>query len=453
MEAITLFAQIDQSSVSPNGDRESSEWVFDAFVATEWVTQGRLPSEGMEDNALDEAYPVAIIAIDGKSASRTFKIRPNMTGTAWYQITVDAGKGLPARVVGGGEGEGEVSVTDIRRVDGRQAKRLDALVAMPKGNTPKLEELKQLFVPVDRAASVPDAVVVDVGQAALAALCMPGGGDPLLFVDLGWPTIFNRQGLPACLPDMTSTSATVLLTHWDWDHWGLALKSIKWAGSPKHCVITWNLAALDRPWVVPGVGKAWGSVKLSPMHWRFALALARRGNLYRWPSSTSFMSNQHLMVARVSGGKAGDRNNNGLVAVVADQSVGLAPRRAIVLPGDANYPNLPFCKPGWTPKYAFSGLAASHHGGKVTVAKIPPAASPAWLAMSVGMGNRYKHPATQAQRGYIDKGWTWQVPTSHRCVGTAAAAHAAHGSVLLTTLTERQQWAPSVAPCWYQPVQ
>lgn len=452
MESITLFAQIDQSSVSPSGERESDDWVFDAFVATDSVMRGLRPSLAMDEETLNAHYPVLVIAIDGAAATRAFRIRPHIVGTGWYQITVNRKGGIPARVAGDAEVEGGVSVTEMRRVDSSQARRLDALVAMPSGEKTEHDVLQRLFREVDSAPQVPDVAVVDVGQGALAALCMPGGGDPLLFVDLGWPTIFNHRGAPTCLPNLNYSKVPVLLTHWDWDHWGLALNSIKWAGSPKHCVITWNTSALDRPWVVPGVGKKWGGVKLSPMDWRFALALARRGNLYRWPSPAYVMHNKRLLVTPIKGGKPGDRNNNGLVVVVANQFDKRGPCRAILLPGDANYLNLPFSKPGWTPKYAFSGLAASHHGGKVTAAKIPAASSPAWLAISAGMGNTYKHPAQQAQRGYIDKGWTCHVVTSHRCVGVAAA-HCAHGSVLLTTNSVREQWIPAAAKCWYQPVQ
>lgn len=453
MEAMKLFAQIDQSSVSPRGERESDEWVFDAFVATDAVEAGSAPNEDADEQALDVHYPVVLIAIDAGSAKRHFGLRPLVSGTTWYEITLMEGRdGVPARVVGDAEGDGELSITEIRRVDRDQARRLDALVDMPGGKEANHDVLSRLFQDVDRAAEVPDVVVVDVGQGALAAVCARGGGDqPLLFVDLGWPTNSNRAGQPSCRPDVTGLRTPVVLTHWDWDHWGLALNTIKWAGTPKHCVIDWNVAALERPWVVPGVGKKWGGVKLSPMHWRFALVLARKGNLYRWPSPNFVVSNSRLMVTPVSGGRPGNRNNHGLVVVVADQLNGRGPRRAILLPGDADYSCLPFLKRGWTPAYTFSGLAASHHGGKVTAAKIPTAASPAWLAISVGKGNRYKHPAEQAQHGYIEKGWTWQAPTSHRSGAIAQAC--VHGNILLTTASERTQWPGDSSFCFWRPVQ
>lgn len=452
MEAITLFAQIDQSSVNASGGRESDEWVFDAFVATEAVKRGLVPSEDTDEEVLDVHYPVVLIAIDGESVRRRFKLRPLISGTSWYEITLQEHGGVPARVIGVPEDDREVFITEIRRVDRNQARRLDALVVMPRGEETNLDVLRRLFREIDLPVEIPDVVVVDVGQGALAAVCARGGGDhPLLFVDLGWPTNFNRAGQPNFRPDVTGLKTPVLLTHWDWDHWGLALNTIKWAGTPKRCVIKWNVAALERPWVVPGVGKHWGGVKLSPMHWRFALALARKGNLYRWPSPTFVMSNHRLMVTPVSGGKPGNRNNHGLVAVIADQLNGREPRRAILLPGDADYSHLPFSKPGWSPAYSFSGLSASHHGGKVTAGKIPAAASPAWLAISVGMGNKYKHPAKQAQCGYIEKGWTWQAPTSHR--SSTIAKDCAHGNILLTTASVRTQWPQGGSFCFWRPVQ
>ncbi|NIK00355.1 hypothetical protein [Xanthomonas cannabis] len=451
MEAITLFAQIDQSSVSPSGERESAEWVFDAFVATEAVKLGLLPRQGADDEALDLNYPVMLIAVDGAAVKRVFRLRPLISSTAWYEITLQEHGGVPVRVIGAPEDDREVSIAKIRRVNRNQARRLDALVEMPDGEETNEDVLSQLFQESHDAAEVPDVVVVDVGQGALAAVCARGGGKPLLFVDLGWPTNFNRIGQPSCRPDVTGLTTPVLLTHWDWDHWGLALNAIKWAGTPKRCVINWNVSALDRPWVVPGVGKNWGGVKLSPMHWRFALALARRGNLYRWPLPNFVMSNRHLKVTPVSGGKPGNRNNHGLVAVVADQVNGRNRRRAILLPGDADYSHLPFSNASWTPVYSFSGLSASHHGGKVVVGKIPAAASPAWLAISVGMGNRYKHPTKQAQHGYIEKGWTWQAPTSHR--SKEIAQECAHGNILLTTASIRTQWPAGGPFCFWRPVQ
>lgn len=450
MQAMKLLAQIDQSSVSPRGRRESDEWVFDAFLATEAVTSGRAPSKDMGEEALDSHYPVVLIAINGELARNRFRVRPRISGTEWYEITMQGHGGIPARVIGDTDGE-PVSIGEISRVGRNQARLLDALVDMPRGEKTNSKVLRRLFQEIEVPVEVPDVVVVDVGQGALAAVCARGGGKPLLFVDLGWPTNFNRMGQPICRPDVTGLTTPVLLTHWDWDHWGLALNAIKWAGAPKRCVINWNVAALDRPWVVPGVGKKWGGAKLSPMHWRFALALARKGNLYRWPSPTFVMSNNRLMVTPVSGGKPGNRNNNGLVAVVADQPKGRKRRRAILLPGDADYSNLPFSNPSWTPAYSFSGLAASHHGGKVVVGKIPVAASPAWLAISAGMGNKYKHPDKQAQRGYIEKGWTWQVPTSHR--SRAIGQDCAHGNILLTTASVRTQWPQGSSFCFWRPVQ
>ena len=254
MEAITLFAQIDQSSVSPSGRRESDEWVFDAFVATEAVKQGLVPSEGTDEEALDVHYPVVLVAIDGELVRRHFRVRPLISGTAWYEITLQEHGDVPARVIGAPEDDREVSISALRRVDRNQARRLDALVEMPRGEETSAAVLKQLFHELDRSDEAPDVVVVDVGQGALAAVCARGGGDqPLLFVDLGWPTNFNRRGQPSCRPDVTGLKTPVLLTHWDWDHWGLALDAIKWAGTPKHCVIKWNVAALERPWVVPGL--------------------------------------------------------------------------------------------------------------------------------------------------------------------------------------------------------
>ncbi|RFF50153.1 hypothetical protein [Xanthomonas campestris] len=453
MEAITLFAQIDQSAVSPNGKRESDEWVFDAFVATEMVQGGLVPSEDMAEEAIDVHYPVILIAVDGKALRSRFGLRLLISGTAWYQITLGKQRGIPARVIGvPGDERVEVSIAEIRRVDRSQARKLDALVDMPHGEEADLTILSSLFGEIGRLDQAPDVVVVDVGQGSLAAVCKRGGSDqPLLFVDLGWPTNFNRAGQPNYRPDVTGLRTPVLLTHWDWDHWGLALNSIKWAGSPKRCVIKWNVAALERPWVVPGVGKHWGGVKLSPMHWRFALALARKGKLYRWPLSQVMISNNWFMVTRVSGGKPGNRNNHGLVVVVVDKINSSGECRAILLPGDADYSHLPFSKPGWKPVYSFSGLAASHHGGKVVVGKIPAAASPAWLAISVGIGNRYKHPAKQAQRGYIEKGWTWQAPTSHR--SREMAQECAHGNILLTTASIRIQWPAGGPFCFWRPVQ
>ena len=100
MEAITLFAQIDQSSVSPSGRRESDEWVFDAFVATEAVKQGLVPSEGTDEEALDVHYPVVLVAIDGELVRRHFRVRPLISGTAWYEITLQEHGDVPARVIG-----------------------------------------------------------------------------------------------------------------------------------------------------------------------------------------------------------------------------------------------------------------------------------------------------------------------------------------------------------------
>nr|CBA29347.1 hypothetical protein Csp_A11690 [Curvibacter putative symbiont of Hydra magnipapillata] len=300
------------------------------------------------------------------------------------------------------------------------------------------------------ASSPFEVSMVDVGQGSLAALHKVGGA-PRLFFDLGWPTIFNSWTAPLAKPLLQHNEAPVVLSHWDWDHWGLAIDKAGWSKKDECWKINWNTAALNRPWIVPGVGPNWGNVSICPIHWRLALALTRKRNFYRWPHSLLELRWATMTICRTTGGKPKDRNQHGLVMVVHQNRgvVNPKPVRGILLPGDADYKNIPFLTPSLKPTFLFSGLAATHHGGRFTRSVTPIPTAHAWLAFSVGHKNKYQHPKKLAQMQYLKKGWNYQALTSQRVNGPGASPDVPpDGSDLLTTSETRTLPATASGVMW-----
>jgi hypothetical protein len=72
---------------------------------------------------------------------------------------------------------------------------------------------------------------LDVGQAACVAFS--DGSQPLGYFDVGAPMFFNRRSFPKQLDHRPASEGFVILSHWDFDHFALALqypelKNLKW---------------------------------------------------------------------------------------------------------------------------------------------------------------------------------------------------------------------------------
>lgn len=300
-------------------------------------------------------------------------------------------------------------------------------------------------------------VAIDVGQGSLAALVDPGGY-PALFFDLGWPLNFNAATRPHLKPNLDRLRAPVVLSHWDWDHWALAIHQATWVGrgGSGRWRIQWESDALDRPWLVPGIGPLWGDVSIGAAHMALAFKLASMGHLFVWPASVKEVVTSHFTVTRTAGGPHKSVNQNGLAMVVhdriSDPGDGLPTDpddtlRAVLLPGDADYPFIPYLTPGTTAPFRYQGLLATHHGGRFSATTSLVAEPHGVLVASCGHTS-YGHPKQDAQITYLTEGWRHQALTRNRLLSPMAMAtgDCPRGNAALSTADVRD--AGGLYPTW-----
>lgn len=452
---LELFGQIDQTNISPVGDFEDGSIVFDCFQATQRIKNGNPPRADATDAYLDKHYPVFAFSITRKKLTKVLvglQLLDN-SDDRWFRLILktEPGSGQSVDLAGlYDESAPRFRLVEANIAEDPLQEALNKIVnSVFQSWRTSINKVESLISKALRNSTKLDVSVVDVGQGSLAALHAPEGR-PVLFFDLGWPTFFNSKSAPKLKPKLSNDRVPVILSHWDWDHWALAIEKAGWNKKKGCWSISWSNLALNRPWLVPGSGGKWGDVKLGPIHWRLALALAKRKKLYRWPASCAQKDWNLLTVYRTGGGKLKDRNQHGLVMVIDNTEMDkrtASSRRAILLPGDADYVNLPPLLS--TKQYDYCGLVATHHGAKFTRSGSPKAAGPAWLAYSVGEHNSYGHPRRFAQYRYIRAGWTYQAHTSHRVAPAGAApVVATSGSVLLTTEKVRVLPATASGASW-----
>ncbi len=77
-------------------------------------------------------------------------------------------------------------------------------------------------------------------------------------------------------------------------------------------------------------------------------------------------------------------------------------RKAVLLPGDADYKSIPAV----LRHVRFNAMVASHHGSRLeSIALVPASRSRGILVYSYGSGNSFGHPRLHAQLDYLNGGW------------------------------------------------
>lgn len=213
---------------------------------------------------------------------------------------------------------------------------------------------------------------LDVGQAACVAF--HAGNRCVGYFDVGAPLYFHERSFNPDFWHVVPESGFVLLSHWDFDHYALALKR-----RPELKNLSWY--APEQP--------------IGPSARRFQQALGDRLTLISGDSRIGDIS-----LAQATGVDPRDRNATGYVMRIQDT------RGAVLLTGDADYDVLPN---GFAENV--SALLMPHHTGGSSA---PPPTFPGALAVaSYGLPNRYRHP-NEEQIGHHEKlGWRVQRTASH----------------------------------------
>lgn len=260
-----------------------------------------------------------------------------------------------------------------------------------------------------------NVMVYDIGQGNANAL-VDERGRPRLFFDLGWPDSFNPTTRPSAPPDLFACErmcpgpiAPVILSHWDYDHWGYAVANTTYDFGKGAAKMSFKPDAMLRPWIVPKPPRIKNGKGLGPTHMRF---LATLPNRIAWPNtlrtvvfSAGIITRSNVRVLPTS------RNNQALAWFV----MGPDSNEAILLPGDLSFNRLRWPNP--SPRIA--GLVASHHAGIVSGITTTPmlkAAIPTKYAVSVGSGNKHGHPITSIVTDYQLANWHPDVRTSNRTI-------------------------------------
>ncbi|MGY4408545.1 beta-lactamase superfamily II metal-dependent hydrolase [Bradyrhizobium sp. LB7.1] len=215
---------------------------------------------------------------------------------------------------------------------------------------------------------------LDVGQAACVAFSE--GSRPFGYFDVGAPMFFNQRSFPRPFRHQPATDGFVILSHWDFDHFALALR----------------YPELERlQWFAPN----------QPVGPNTALFQRSLGSNLNFISSDVDLGT--LVLKRCSGTVPRDRNSTGYALGVKLDGAG------ILLPGDADYQWIP---PMMADK--LNRIMMPHHGAAGSPPPSPEGGADGAIAVvSYGVPNTYRHPNEQQIQAHRLAGWRIRRTAAH----------------------------------------
>jgi beta-lactamase superfamily II metal-dependent hydrolase len=242
----------------------------------------------------------------------------------------------------------------------RDAKRLESGTS--------LEQLLSLSTGRDLRITV-----LDVGQADCIAFA--SGSQPFGYFDVGAPMFFNQRSFPRRLDHQLASDGFVILSHWDFDHFALAIK----------------FPQLKRlQWFAP-------NQPVGPNTVRFQKSLGTRLNFI-----SGDMDIGSMMLRRCSGTSTRDRNSTGYALRVNRHDA------RILLPGDADYQYIaPAIVQG------ANRIVVPHHGAKGSIPPSPNGGGKPLAVVSYGVPNTYRHPNENQIDAHRRSGWPIRRTAAH----------------------------------------
>jgi hypothetical protein len=265
-------------------------------------------------------------------------------------------------------------------------------------------------------------VCFDIGQGSASALVCQCGM-PIYYFDTGCGSGRNAPTAPTSVDFCTCSRPTVIMSHWDTDHWAGAsshggLQGLTWVVPRQTISTTHTVFAND-------ILKARGQILVvaygaAPLHW------------------ASGKQDYDLQRGNGSG-----RNGTGLVLIVTDRPSG----RSWVLTGDAGYNDIPHAVPA-----DVAAMVVPHHGADMGSTSIPFSRSTsayARLLYSFGPGNGHgpkkppvQHPVSAAVTAHILAGW------GHGSWSPFSPANCLAGADILATATHLTSHLDGAAAGW-----
>ncbi len=327
----------------------------------------------------------------------------------WLLISQEWDRGIPADVWGnlfGEPVETRVAFSDVGKAIASDLSASFDMNSFPDANKSELKNA------LDRDIRVDFLAAYDIGQGSANGL-LDDSRRPQLYFDLGCGAYRNARTAPSTLDFCWRHDPTVVLSHWDTDHWAGARKDTN---------------ALARTWIAP-------RQSLGPTHSAFARdILMSGGQVLLWgyhqaPITVPCGQGRQMTVFRCNGPHR-DRNASGLGLIIENKDRDR--HTSWLLTGDAGYDRIPLAIPGDP-----VGVVVPHHGAKMSKKFLPgrPNANTyARLIYSFGPDNKHgktniQHPVWDTVADHSRLRWdhgSWTNPPGTNRAGCDVLATAEH---------------------------
>lgn len=303
----------------------------------------------------------------------------------WLELTLGRREGLPPAWVLNANDDygGQVERTNVIAAQalpaaGEEPDNPHNLVARLEDSCTVKRKKTKTIKNVRAASSRVHIRMLDVGHASCAAIHIDRDSNSTIigYFDTGAPVFFHRKTFPRFFTERPRVpdSGFVILSHWDFDHYALAVSRLK------------ELQQLN--WYAP-------QQKVGPNASAFQRKLGAR---LRFISRRIVKISNGLLLRRGTAPTT-DRNNSGYALCLKQE------REKILLTGDIGYEHIaPSLKSDLT------GLSIPHHGGNGSAR--PPNGS-GIAAVSYGSPNRYRHPNELNLAAHTSAGWTVKRTAAH----------------------------------------
>lgn len=283
----------------------------------------------------------------------------------------------------------------------------------------------ELVAALEVNCEIEQLLMFDIGQGSATAF-MCRCGQLVSYFDVGCGVYRNAKTTPATVRFCVHEPPTIILSHWDSDHWAGARLDTRLLGmtwiAPRQSISTKHKALGN------DILKAGGRILIVPP----ALTPLQWGTV-----------GQTFELRRCTGT---DRNGSGLVLVAEDHST----QSGWLLTGDAAYNLIPGTLPA-----NLTAVVVPHHGADMGAASVPPASvHPAYtrLLYSFGPDNKHgrtsiSHPTQAAVTAHGGQGWpvgSWAPPpVAMGLAGQPTLATASHPAAHLAGIALGWSGAPT----------
>ncbi|MGN8161675.1 hypothetical protein ACTJKZ_03685 [Pantoea sp. 22096] len=374
---LTAYAFVDSIEPAEQNNRYSRlNIIFDS------ASEQRLEDAGADENDYQDLYFVRVMTTHKRFFEKFNIDTRNIREGQWFKIFLKKEPGEPPAWIlpSNNSFSGPYFRTNIKGFE-RVTKRM----AFGKNNSSVEDTLKLLCSFTPRKYIKKNSTQfnnlncdifirkVDVGQGCCAAFHVSKdvASEIIGYYDVGVPLPFNMKTFPKVFNEQNNVpnSGFVLLSHWDYDHYFMAMN---------YCSKLQSLT-----WYAP-------SQKSGPVATTFKKNLGSNLNIVT-SAQLTFVGKINYKKSSYAGK---DANNSGYYCVINSHGI------KTLLPGDIDYEYI-----STNDKNDLGALAISHHGGKGS--EIPPSCSkkPSNAVVSYGFGNSYHHPYPSSITAHQNKGW------------------------------------------------